>query len=89
MKHPTGRLEAVTVPMPSMGGAWTNHYVNGATVVNTCTMTTWMESRVNPYKGSWRRPLWWLDDWSHGHLSGRMHRLVFGWLCDFLDRGLW
>lgn len=33
-----------------------------------------------------------VDDWAHDYLPDRLHRIFFGWLCDWRDarlRGQW
>lgn len=43
--------------------------------------------KPNPFHGL-DRVLFATDEWAHRHLSGRTHRLVLGWLCDWWDRRL-
>lgn len=41
----------------------------------------------NPFRG-WFAVAWEIDDWAHRRISVRLHRVLFGRLCDALDRRL-
>lgn len=86
-RHHKRRPKLYPFSAPTPAQTFTSSSSSNNVAVTWTDLSAWYEWKPNPFRGI-DRVVFAVDAWAHEHLPVRVHRLAFGWLCDWWDRRL-